>query len=95
MKMSPEALSELRSALEPIDTPELRARYIARDILNGAAVKDIDKRYRWDLLSMALGYRFTCAQYDSRRSSADCEHPAAPVSRAPATRRARVRRIRR
>lgn len=65
VKMSSEALDELRAAVTPLDTAELRATYIARDFPRAELVKDLNKRYRWDLLSMALGRRFAVAQYDA------------------------------
>lgn len=36
-------------AIAPHDTPERRAQYLAGDFPRADAVKDLDKRYRWDL----------------------------------------------
>jgi hypothetical protein len=35
------------------DRPDIRARYVARDIPRGDLVQDIDKRFRWDLFYAA------------------------------------------
>jgi hypothetical protein len=65
MKMSTESLTTLRTAIEPHDTPELRESYRKRDIPRGDLVKDIDKRYRWDLLKLSdASWKFACEQYD-------------------------------
>ena len=53
MKITPEDLTKLRAAIVPIDTPNMRALYIDRKFSNAAQVKDLDKRYRWDLLWMS------------------------------------------
>jgi len=54
VKVSPDHLTALSSAIVPLDTRELRDRYRARDIPRGELVKDIDRRYRWDLFWMAV-----------------------------------------
>jgi hypothetical protein len=50
MKVDKDILKRWREAIAPLDTPELRARYIARDIPRAHTVKDIDVRYKFDLL---------------------------------------------
>lgn len=50
MKIKAEHLEILRASIVPLDTPERRARYLAGDFKNAEAVKDLDRRYRWDLL---------------------------------------------
>ena len=50
MKVDKQTLERWREAIAPLDTPELRARYIARDIPRAHTVKDIDVRYAHDLL---------------------------------------------
>lgn len=50
MKVKPEHLAAIRACIEPLDTDERRARYIAGEFERGENVKDLDKRYRWDLL---------------------------------------------
>lgn len=54
MKISKERLEVWRAAITPLDTAELRARYAARDIARAATVRDIDTRYRFDLLNTAV-----------------------------------------
>lgn len=49
-------LPALTAAIAPLDTPERRARYAARDIPRGHLVQDIDKRYRFDLFYAARAY---------------------------------------
>ena len=49
MKIKPEHLEFLRTAIVPLDTPGRRARYLAGDFTNAHKVKDLNKRYRWDL----------------------------------------------
>ena len=55
MRVTPTDLTALSSAIAPFDTRETRDRYAARDIPRGDLVKDIDKRYRWDLFWAAGG----------------------------------------
>ncbi len=50
MKIKPEDLAKLRAAVEPLDTPDLRRIYRSGQFARASAVKDIDMRYRWDLL---------------------------------------------
>lgn len=55
MKVSPEHRAMIGEAIAATgyDNPTVRARYVARDIPRGAAVQDIDKRFRWDLFHAA------------------------------------------
>lgn len=55
MKVTAEHLAMIREAIDAtdLDTPEVRERYRRRDIPRGNRVQDIDKRFRWDLLSAA------------------------------------------
>ncbi len=46
-------VEELRSRLAPLDTEERRARYLARDFPRSGLVRDLDKRYRWDLYHLS------------------------------------------
>lgn len=50
MKVTKEHQKILRDMITPLDTDENRDRYRKRDIPRAEHVKDIDKRYRWDLL---------------------------------------------
>ena len=56
MKITPQDLNAMRKAIAPLDTKDRRARYQARAFPRAELVKDIDKRYRWDLLHES-GYR--------------------------------------
>lgn len=49
MKITAEHLANLAQAIEPLDTPERRTAYRSGDFPRADAVKDLDKRYRWDL----------------------------------------------
>jgi hypothetical protein len=48
-RVSPAEVEALRVRLAPLDTAERRARYLAGDFPRAATVKDLNKRYRWDL----------------------------------------------
>jgi hypothetical protein len=50
MRVNKDILEKWRAAIGPLDTPELRAKYISRDIPRADTVKDINIRYRFDLL---------------------------------------------
>lgn len=50
MKITDEHLAALRAAIVPCDTPERREAYLRGDFHNADRVKDLDMRYRWDLL---------------------------------------------
>ena len=56
--------SVLRASIEQRDTPEVRERYRSGDFLRSESVKDLDKRYRWDLAHAAVGTRWICDLYD-------------------------------
>lgn len=50
MKVTVEHQEVLRTAIGPLDTAERRATYLAGDFPRAELVKDLDVRYRWDLL---------------------------------------------
>jgi hypothetical protein len=50
MKIRPEHLAHLRRLIQPHDTPERRQRYLAGYFPRSERTKDVDMRYRWDLL---------------------------------------------
>jgi hypothetical protein len=54
MRVNKDILGTWRAAIAPLDTPELRAKYISRDIPRVETVKDINIRYRFDLLWRAI-----------------------------------------
>jgi len=41
--------TQLALLVKPFDTEDNRTKYRNRDISNADAVRDIDKRYRWDI----------------------------------------------
>lgn len=53
MRVDTVTLEAMRAAIAPLDTPERRARYVARDFPRADMVRDIDARYRWDLFYAA------------------------------------------
>lgn len=63
MKVTDNHLAELKAAIEPLDTPERRARYLRGDFLNADKIKDLDRRYRWDLLWESGVYHKLDARY--------------------------------
>lgn len=50
MKVTQEHFEILKAAVSPLDTEELRKRYLAGDFPRANLVQDLDMRYRWDLL---------------------------------------------
>jgi hypothetical protein len=57
MKVSDSALDMLRGRIAPLDTEETRTAYRAGEFFRSDLVKDLDKRYRWDLFWAAGGHR--------------------------------------
>lgn len=55
MKITPDDLHDLTAMINPMDTPEIRAKYVAGDFPRVELVQDLNKRFRWDLLWMADG----------------------------------------
>jgi len=54
MKIDKDILERMRGAIAPLDTPERRARYLARDIPRCWPNMDIDVRYSHDLFWTAI-----------------------------------------
>ena len=50
MKISDDDFSALKSTVSPLDTSEARSAYQRRDFPRAELCRDVDKRYRWDLL---------------------------------------------
>lgn len=50
LKMSPENVERIRAAITPLDTPERRDTYRRGEFKNADKCKDLNMRYRWDLL---------------------------------------------
>jgi len=60
-------LPSIRAIVAPLDTPERRERYRRGDFPRSDAVKDLDKRYRWDLwyaagVNSVAYYAYLCEQ---------------------------------
>ncbi len=64
MKIPAHEVETLRQRIAPLDTVEERARYRAGDFPRADRVKDLDKRYRWDLMS-ASSCLIVCQWYDT------------------------------
>ena len=64
MRIPSHVVDRLRAAIEPLDTESTRAMYRAGEIPRSASVKDLDKRYRWDLAYAAIGSAGICQLYD-------------------------------
>lgn len=54
----------LRDAIQPFDTAERRQQYINGEFVRGEPVRDLDKRYRWDLLHDSMSPSSVCWFYD-------------------------------
>lgn len=57
MKVSSADLAALRKVVSALDTDERRATYKAGDFPRSELTKDLDKRYRWDLLWDTRGHK--------------------------------------
>lgn len=64
MKISGAKLDALRVALAPFDTAERRQAYRQGSFPRAEAVRDLDKRYRWDLYYAAGSWRILDALCD-------------------------------
>lgn len=60
----------IADAISPLDTEEARAQYRSGDIARAEHVKNLDKRYRWDLFNAACGWRGACDLYDAGMTDA-------------------------
>ena len=61
MKMSTASFERLKAAIVPFDTEERRQQYRDGKFYNADRVKDLDMRYRWDLLHFT---RFQCSDLE-------------------------------
>lgn len=50
MKITPNDLTQLAAFIRPLDTPERRVQYLAGNFPRADLVKDLNMRYRWDVL---------------------------------------------
>lgn len=57
MKLGTGTLDRMRDAIAPLDTAERRQAYLSGDFPRADAVRDLDKRYRYDLFHAAGGWR--------------------------------------
>ena len=53
MKIKPEHLAHLQAAITPLDTAERRHHYLEGRFPNADKVRELNKRYRWDLMHSA------------------------------------------
>ena len=54
MKIKPEHLAILRGIIQPLDTPERRADYIAGKFKNAHKCSNKNMRYRWDSVHASM-----------------------------------------
>ena len=52
MKITTEDFNKLKEAIEKVDTPENRQLYISGKFSRSDNVKDLNLRYRWDMLHL-------------------------------------------
>lgn len=65
MKATPEQVATLASAIAPLNTESNRQMYRDGRFHNADKVKDLDMRFRWDLLHASGGWQLTAPLYDS------------------------------
>lgn len=65
MKMDSESYDRLAAFVASKDTPEVRAAYLRGDFPRSELVKDLNKRYRWDLFHATVPNEFVRGQYDA------------------------------
>ena len=58
MKIPNDVVEAMWTAISPLDTPDARERYRSGNFPRSDTVKNLDMRYRWDLL-WESGYRVT------------------------------------
>lgn len=68
MKVRTEDLNSLAAAIAPLDTAERRETYRAGRFARSDKVRDLDKRYRWDLY-WDCAYRLDYDQYEDLKDS--------------------------
>ncbi len=56
MKVKPEHVAALRALIEPLDTEQVREAYRQGQYPRAALTKDVNRRYRWDLMWAAKAY---------------------------------------
>ena len=63
MKISSDDFNALAKMVKPLDTPERRQAYRDGNYPRANATKDLNKRYRWDLLFAARAADFVTGLY--------------------------------
>lgn len=56
MKVKPEHVQALRALIEPLDTERVREAYRNGRYPRAELTKDVNRRYRWDLMWAAKAY---------------------------------------
>jgi hypothetical protein len=74
MKATPEQLATVQSVLSQFDTDERRRCYLSGDFSRADKVKDLNKRYRWDIYWLArdnglVGYELLENLNDSQKDT--------------------------
>ena len=65
MKIPTDVLETMRAAIAPLNNDHWRGVYSRGEFPRSETTRDVDKRYRWDLLTAALGSAWICAElYD-------------------------------
>ena len=60
LKIKPEHFQYIKDKIAEQDTQARREQYRSRNFKNADKVKDLDKRYRWDLFCYAVPVKFVC-----------------------------------
>lgn len=65
MKIDKETRNRMADAIATLDTPEIRDAYRAGNYSRAELTKDVDRRYRWDLLWAVCGREILPRQFIS------------------------------
>ena len=79
MKVTEKELDALRDRIRRVDTDEVRTRYRERRFPRADAVRDLNKRYRWDLFYFAKGSQVLSDEYTSDHIDTALRHIVAPL----------------
>ena len=69
MKLSAETVEVLAGYIAPLDTPGNREKYRSGNFPRADRVKDLDRRYRWDLLNATVAARVVCDIYEDANAT--------------------------
>lgn len=64
-KIQGELLEQIRAAVAPLDTEEVRQAYRSGNYPRAALVADVNTRYRWDLFYAVWGKALPFAAFDA------------------------------